>query len=277
MSSLNNILLALATLPEAVLGHGHVRDARVNGKVYPGYERWSKNQDLNNVVTWKFTTGDEGPVSISDINGPNIICHNGATNAKASIPVNAGDEIVLRRYNEIGGFEHPGPELHYLAPCGNAGCASVDKTTLKFYKIYEEGLVKGGMADAPDWNTQKWATTEAHKKVYPEDQGFIDEFTVRIPEDTPTGPYILRHELFGLHMADKGDAEFYPQCVNLEISGKEGGNVPKGVSATEFYQRNDPGIAIDIWKNLKSYQIPGPSVAASPSSKRHSRDVKPSH
>ncbi|KAI0007159.1 glycoside hydrolase [Xylariaceae sp. FL0662B] len=277
MPSLNTVLLALATVLAMVHGHGHVRDCRVHGKVYPGYERWSENQDLDKVVTWQFTTEDEGPVSISDINGPDIICHNGAKNARASIPVNAGDEIVLRRYNEIGGFEHPGPELHYLAPCGNAGCAKVDKTSLKFYKIYEKGLVKAGMADSPDWNTQKWATTEAHKKVYPEDQGFIDEFTVRIPEDTPSGPFVLRHELFGLHMADKGNAEFYPQCVNLEISGKEGGQIPNGVPATEFYNSNDPGIAIDIWRDLKSYQIPGPPVATSSSSKRHPRNFKPNH
>ncbi|CAJ2510467.1 Uu.00g132760.m01.CDS01 [Anthostomella pinea] len=274
MPSFTRTLLALAISPIAVLGHGHVRDVIVNGVTYPGYERY-ENQDLSKVVGWPFTTEDEGPVPVSSLNDPDIICHQGATNAKASVPLNAGDEITIRRFNEIGGFEHPGPELHYLAPCGDEGCDKVDKTKLEFFKFYELGLVKAGEADDPEWDTQRWATTEVHKHVYAEGDGFIDTFNVTIPKNIKPGPYVLRHELFGLHMADQGKAEFYPQCINLVINGS-GTESPKGTPATEFYKNSDPGIDIDIWLNLKSYEIPGPALwtpqANGMQSKRHARN-----
>ncbi|KAI0841337.1 lytic polysaccharide monooxygenase [Hypoxylon sp. FL0890] len=259
MLSFNTVLLPLAVLATSVLGHGHVRRVVVDGITYQGFERWS-NQDQSQVVTWHFTTEDEGPVPASSINGPDIICHQGATNAQGSIPVSAGSQLQVVRFNTIGGFQHPGPEMHYLAPCGDAGCANVDKNNLRFFKFYEKGLVQGGMADSPDWNTQKWATTEVHKHVQEEGDGYIDTFTVNIPQNIKPGPYILRHEILGLHMADIGQAEFYPQCINLEISGS-GDQQPKGVPATEMYQSNDPGIALDIYVDLESYKIPGPAVS----------------
>lgn len=210
MPSFNTTLLALAASLSLVYGHGHVRRVIADGVTYPGFERW-ENQDQSKVVTWHFTTEDEGPVPISSINSPDIICHNGATNAQASVPVTAGSQIQVVRFNTIGGFEHPGPQIDYLAPCGDTGCANVDKNNLKFFKIFEKGLVKGGMADSPTWNTQKWATTEVHKNVQSEGEGFIDTFTITIPQNVKPGPYVLRHEIFGLHRAHLGDAEFYPQ------------------------------------------------------------------
>ncbi|OTA95309.1 glycoside hydrolase family 61 protein [Hypoxylon sp. CO27-5] len=258
MVSFNAVLLALAFQTELARGHGHVRRVVVDGVTYPGFERWS-NQDQSQVVTWHFTTEDEGPVPVSSINDPDIICHEGATNAHGSIPVSAGSQLQVVRYNTIGGFEHPGPEMHYLAPCGDTGCANVDKNSLRFFKIYERGLVKGGMADSPEWNTQKWATTEVHKHVQAEGDGYIDTFTVNIPQDIKPGPYILRHEILGLHRAHLGEAEFYPQCINLEISGS-GNQQPDGVPATEMYHSNDPGIALDIFVDLESYKVPGPAV-----------------
>ncbi|KAI0161905.1 lytic polysaccharide monooxygenase [Hypoxylon sp. FL1284] len=270
MPSFNAALLALAASATVVLGHGHVRRVVVDGVTYPGFERWA-TQDQSDVVSWHFTTEDEGPVPISDINGPDIICHQGATNAAGSVSVAAGSQLKIVRFNTIGGFEHPGPEMHYLASCGDAGCAKVDKNDLKFFKIYEKGLIKGGMADDPDWNTQKWATTEVHKHVQSEGDGFIDTFTVNIPKDIKPGEYILRHELLGLHRAHLGDAEFYPQCINLKVSGS-GSQLPEGEPATELYHSSDPGIDLDIWVDLESYKIPGPAVS-SLSSKRDVRNI----
>ncbi|KAI2464990.1 lytic polysaccharide monooxygenase [Annulohypoxylon bovei var. microspora] len=279
MPAFCTILLALAAAGE-VLGHGHVRRVIVNGVTYPGFERWS-DQDQSQVVSWHFTTEDEGPVPVSNVNGPDIICHEGATNAQGSIPVTAGSQLQVVRFNTIGGFEHPGPEMHYLASCGDAGCDKVDKNNLRFFKIYEKGLIQGGMADSPDWNTQKWATTNVHKNVQSEGEGFIDTFTVNIPEGIKSGSYILRHEIIGLHKAHEGLAEFYPQCINLQISGS-GSQQPEGVPATEMYNSNNPGVAIDIWRDLESYQVPGPALSSIASKrglkagtlKRHPRNLK---
>ena len=52
--------------------------------------------------------------------------------------------------------------------------------------------------------------------------------------------------------------------------------MPEGKPATELYSANDPGIDIDIWVDLQSYQIPGPAVAKSKKSKSsaHPRDFR---
>ncbi|OTB00530.1 glycoside hydrolase family 61 protein [Hypoxylon sp. CI-4A] len=259
MSPPRTLLLAVAALTASVLGHGHVRRVLVNGVEYPGFERY-KLGDQSNAVTWYFTTEDEGPVPMSAINGPDIVCHLGATNAQSAVPVAAGGRLEIVRFNTRGGFQHPGPEMHYLAPCGDAGCANVDKNNLRFFKIYERGLVQGGMADSPDWVTQRWATTEIHKNVRTEGEGFVDAYTVNIPANIRPGGYVLRHELLGLHMAHEGITEFYPQCINIEVSGS-GTQLPDGVRAAEMYHSGDPGVAVDIWVNLQSYQIPGPALS----------------
>ncbi|KAI1444186.1 lytic polysaccharide monooxygenase [Annulohypoxylon stygium] len=282
MRSFSTVFLALAAAGE-VFGHGHVRRVVANGVTYKGYERWS-NEDQSKVVSWHFTTEDEGPVPVSSINSPDIICHEGATNAGASVPVAAGSQLQIVRFNTIGGFEHPGPEMHYLAPCGDAGCEKVDKNSLRFFKFYQKGLVQPGMADSPTWNTQKWATTEVHKHRQQEGDGWIDTYTVTIPQNVKPGAYILRHEVLGLHKAQDGQPEFYPQCINLKITGS-GTQQPSGVPATQMYKSSDPGVAINIWVDLKSYQIPGPPVSSifskrgleDTTSKRHPRNLRPYH
>ncbi|KAI5862028.1 lytic polysaccharide monooxygenase [Durotheca rogersii] len=270
-------LLSLAALATTVLGHGHVRRIVANGVTYPGYERWS-NADQSNTVSWQFSTEDEGPISVASLNSPDIICSQNAVNAPASIPIAAGSQLQVVRFNTIGGYEHPGPEIHYLASCGDAGCSQVDKHGLQFFKFYESGLVQGGVADSPQWNSQKWATTEVHKSVQPEGDGFVDTYTVTIPQNIRPGSYVLRHEVLGLHKAHEGQAEFYPQCINLEISGS-GNELPQGIPATELYHSSDPGVAINIWGDLQYYQIPGPAVAGFSAkrglgSKRHARDIQ---
>lgn len=210
MHSFSTAVLALAASATVVLGHGHIRRVVVAGQTYPGFERWA-NTDQSNDVTWSFTTDNEGPIEAANVNTADIICHQNAKNAPKSVPVAAGSSLQVVRFNTQGGFEHPGPEMHYLASCGDSGCANVEKTSLRFFKIYEKGLVKGGMADDPDWNMQKWATTEVHKNVQPEGEGFIDTYTVHIPADIKPGNYVLRHEVMGLHRAHLGEAEFYPQ------------------------------------------------------------------
>lgn len=55
--------------------------------------------------------------------------------------------------------------------------------------------------------------------------------------------------------------------------------MPEGKPATELYSANDPGIDIDIWVDLQSYQIPGPAVATSKNAKgtkssAHPRDFR---
>jgi hypothetical protein len=87
-------------------------------------------------------------------------------------------------------------------------------------------------------------------------------WTVRIPSNIMPGNYVLRHEILALHSAyNVGGAQFYPQCINLRITGS-GTSVPSGVPATQLYTANDPGVHYNIYNDETNptYQIPGPAL-----------------
>jgi cellulase len=242
------LALAGAALVNA---HGHVRSVTVKGtgKSYPGYDFWefpyASNQD--EIVGWHHTVEDQGPVdTTSGYNTPDIICHTGATNAQASVEVAAGDTLSLQWTEWPAG--HKGPILDYLAPCGEAGCEAVDKTSLEFFKIDQLGLEDNSMEQG------MWATDEFM------DAGSVWEVT--IPPSVKAGNYVLRHEVFALHRGHlTNGAESYPQCINLKITGS-GTATAQGVPANELYSTSDAGIAFDIYRMLDTYEIPGPQVAS---------------
>ncbi|CAG9940806.1 unnamed protein product [Clonostachys rosea f. rosea IK726] len=98
------------------------------------------------------------------------------------------------------------------------------------------------------------------------DLGFLFEnnlsTSVKIPSDIKPGNYVLRHEIIALHEGlEQGGAQFYPQCINLKISGG-GSKSPEGTVATELYQSNDPGVLYNIYNDEKhpTYTIPGPKL-----------------
>lgn len=88
-----------------------------------------------------------------------------------------------------------------------------------------------------------------------------NSWTVTIPSSLAAGSYVLRHEIIALHSADQANgAQNYPQCINLQISGK-GTAKPSGIKATKLYSPTGKGIKISIyWPVLTSYSIPGPAV-----------------
>ncbi|KLU85255.1 endoglucanase-4 [Magnaporthiopsis poae ATCC 64411] len=228
-------LLAALAGAASVAAHGHVRSWTVNGKTYPGFVPFNA---VPGTVGWSTTATDNGFVAPSAFNTRDIACHRGSANAKSSIQVKAGDTIVA----QWDQWAHPGPIIDYLAPCGSAGCDKVDVTTLKFFKIDEAGLENG-----------KWPTDKLMA------QG--NKWEITIPVSLAAGPYVLRHELFGLHSAGNPDgAQLYPQCANIEVTGS-GTESPEGVLATKLYSANDPGILFNMYNGAKSYIIPGPPLA----------------
>ncbi|KAJ5392040.1 hypothetical protein N7509_007530 [Penicillium cosmopolitanum] len=99
-------------------------------------------------------------------------------------------------------------------------CADVDKTTLEFFKIDAGGLISETAIPGT------WAS----------DKLIEDSFsrTMTIPSDIEAGNYVLRHEIIALHSAENTDgAQNYP---------------------------HDPGIFVDIWNTLSTYDIPGPTL-----------------
>jgi lytic cellulose monooxygenase (C1-hydroxylating) len=65
--------------------------------------------------------------------------------------------------------------------------------------------------------------------------------------------YLLRAEMIGLHEADVSyeknpirGAQFYPDCVQLEVTGDGTVELPKGVSFPGAYSYDDPGVVYDV-------------------------------
>jgi hypothetical protein len=125
-----------------------------------------------------------------------------------------------------------GPVLDYLANCGSAGCESVDKTTLEFFKLDEIGLLDGSTAPGT-WGSDQLIANN-------------NSWMVEIPPTIEPGFYVLRHEILALHeAADNDGAQAYPQCFNLEVTGG-GSDSPVGIPGISLYGATDPGVLINI-------------------------------
>ena len=79
---------------------------------------------------------------------------------------------------------------------------------------------------------------------------------VRVPEGLKAGRYLIRAEMIGLHEADVSfaqnafrGAQFYPDCVQIEVEGDGDVELPEGVSFPGAYSYDDPGVVhnVSIW------------------------------
>lgn len=230
----------------AVAAHGFVTDVVINGVEYAGY---NINTDpyispAPVVVGWKETATDLGFVGPESYATSDIICHKGSENAQGHAQVAAGDNVFIT-WNTWP-TSHKGPVLNYLAACSDAGCESVDKTSLEFFKIGEKGLI----GDATSSGTPGTFATD---ELLDNELGWM----VNIPASIAPGFYVLRHELIALHST--GAPQNYPQCINLEVTGS-GTDVPSGVLGTELYKSTDAGLAFNIYGTYSTYPIPGPTM-----------------
>lgn len=235
----------LASFAASVAAHGYVQGIVADGTYYQGYSPsfqyqsppptvigWSDPEDLSN--------GYIAPDAYAD---PDIICHLDATPGGTSAKVTAGGTVELQWTTWPD--SHHGPVLDYLAPVSGAW-ADIDKTTLKFFKISQGGLIDGSSSPGT------WATDNLISNN--------NTWSVTIPTGITPGKYVLRHEIIALHSAGQKDgAQNYPQCINLEITGS-GTDSPVGTLGTALYKEDDPGILINIYTSLSTYTIPGPTL-----------------
>ncbi|KAH8889609.1 hypothetical protein GQ53DRAFT_689359, partial [Thozetella sp. PMI_491] len=194
------------------------------------------------VIGWTANDPDNGFVAPAAFSGPDIICHNAAKPGGGHLTIKAGDSISLQ-WNTWPDSHH-GPVIDYLANC-NGACETVDKTTLKFFKIDAPAYISGA-------NPGFWAT----------DVLIQNNFTwmVQIPANIAPGNYVLRHEIIALHAAGSANgAQAYPQCLNLQITGS-GTYAPAGVAGTALYNPTDPGILFNLYTSPIAYTVPGPTL-----------------
>ncbi|KAL9056196.1 MAG: hypothetical protein Q9162_003075 [Coniocarpon cinnabarinum] len=201
-------------------------------------------------IGWHALDTDLGFVSPDAYATPDIICHKSATNANQNVQVAAGSVVTLdwRPFY----WPHIGTIITYLANCGG-DCSTVDKTTLKFFKVDAVGITSPG--SPPKWATDKFVA-----------QG--NRWTFTVPASIAPGNYVMRHEIIALHSAENANgAQNYPQCVNLQITGT-GTAKPAGVAGEALYKSTDPGILFNPYTQVNSYPIPGPALYTGGATKR---------
>ncbi|KEY71229.1 hypothetical protein S7711_02336 [Stachybotrys chartarum IBT 7711] len=259
---LNALFFTVVALATQAAAHGYIRTITVDGVPREGFSRWNMNP-APDAIGWSFTTPDEGPVL--DISHPDMVCRHDGEASPNSAPVAAGgrvdffwisDDLVRNPDGWAPG--HKGPIMTYIAPC-NGDCAAVDKTTLRWTKIAEAGIISGPA------NTQGyWATDDMRAN------GGINSAT--IPSSIAPGNYVIRNEIIALHRAHIDEPEFYMQCGNIQVTGTGTDDLSgSGVVATQLYSPADTQLfGFSVHDNRGTeWALPGPalyqpSVASAP-------------
>ncbi|KAF2473608.1 glycoside hydrolase [Lindgomyces ingoldianus] len=255
----SHIRTALAVLiwALAVQGHFMVTDVVSNQVNYVGYNLsdWSENYTpitpqwqphrpfpYQHQVIFPMDYTYTAAETATQTQNPDIICGVNSTNGKMYIPAQAGKPLTFR-WTQVG---HQGPVLTYLANCHGA-CTTVDKTTLRFFKIDHAGY--NPPTNKSYFDMESWGAGIVHQ--------WDDSWTTVIPEDIAPGNYVVRHEIIGLQ---NQTPQFYPSCINLRVVGR-GTAEPAGVLGTELYQSKDVMVISQLLKATPFvYDIPGPTI-----------------
>jgi len=213
-----------------VLGHGQVRSFITSTTTYPAADAYASSPDSSSPIRKLNTYGPAAPFT-----GADITCGPGGNQAAAVVaPVTAGSSVTF----DWGQWtsSHPGPVMTYIAACPN-GCANFKGDSGNVWvKIQQDAFVG---SRSPQWAEQilEKAGQSGHAK-----------WTVQIPSSIPNGEYILRHEILGLHVAYQlNGAQFYPNCVQIKVSGGGSTSLPSGVAFPGAYNPNDPGILLQLY------------------------------
>nr|AXF92943.1 polysaccharide monooxygenase [Humicola insolens] len=243
MAPKTSTFLASLTGAALVAAHGHVSHIIVNGVQYRNYDPTTDFYSGNppTVIGWSALNQDNGFIEPNNFGTPDIICHKSAKPGGGHVTVRAGDKISIVWTPEWP-ESHVGPVIDYLAAC-NGDCETVDKTSLRFFKIDGAGY---------DAAAGRWAADALRANG--------NSWLVQIPADLKAGNYVLRHEIIALHgAANPNGAQAYPQCINIRVTGG-GNNQPSGVPGTQLYKASDPGILFNPWVANPQYPVPGPAL-----------------
>lgn len=250
-------LLATLTGAALVAAHGHVSHIIVNGVYYENYDPTTHWYQPNppTVIGWKAAQQDNGFVEPNNFGTSDIICHKSGSPGGGHATVAAGDKISIV-WDPEWPESHIGPVIDYLAAC-NGDCETVDKASLRFFKIDGAGY---------DKTAGRWAADTLRANG--------NSWLVQIPADLKAGNYVLRHEIIALHGASSPNgAQAYPQCINLRVTGS-GTNAPSGVAGTSLYRASDAGILFNPYVASPNYPVPGPAlIAGAASSVAQSKSV----
>jgi hypothetical protein len=183
-------------------------------------------------------------------NNPALLCGPDAQVAPASAKVMPGDTLGFdwKSPNFDNWPHNTGPELTYLASCGDVTCDKFNAANAKWFKIAERSKKSNGQWFQADMMNGALATA-------------------KLPDNLAAGNYLIRHEIIALHLANAPQgAEFYPGCAQLIVGGTQTGR-PQGelVTFPGAYKDTDPGILGNFFGGGE-YKFPGPKIATLSSS-----------
>lgn len=241
-----SLIFAALEFVRHVAAHGSVLNLCKGGQCFGGIA-WA-HEDTSNAVGWV----TPAPFYNEFIDGPRygteeIICNTQTTPPPQSVQVAAGETLTA----QWSGWpdHHRGPVITYLADC-KGPCKDVNKNTLEFFKIAEDGMSQDIPSDQPI--TGHWATDDLRAKG--------DRWDIRIPSGIAAGNYVLRHEIIALQEVQNTGAQNYPRCFNVQITGG-GSDRPAGVLGTKLYSPSEPGFLANIFEPQPGgYKIPGPAL-----------------
>ncbi|KAL5601059.1 hypothetical protein BROUX41_005888 [Berkeleyomyces rouxiae] len=245
MPSFTSSVAAAALLSAAtVRAHGHVTDIIVDQAFYQGWDinkGMGYNDNYPDVVGWSNKAMDNGFVGKESFATPDIVCHLSANASTGYATVAAGSIVQLdwTAWPE----SHKGPVIDYMAPCPDAGCGTVDKTSLEWFKISQVGLIDNSM------NSGYWGSDLMIKNN--------NSWQVQIPSSIAPGLYVLRNEIIAMHST--GSPQNYPQCVTIKVTGT-GTDKPSGTVGEKLYTDSDPIWDFSLYTSATAYDVPGPAL-----------------
>ncbi|PIA15975.1 hypothetical protein COEREDRAFT_43850 [Coemansia reversa NRRL 1564] len=196
---------------------------------------------------------------IKDLKSTDLRCRTKdiSTTSIKKCPVTAGETLSVEWHHiensvsvDVMSPSHVGPCIIYMAPLESNGEGDV------WFKIFEEGY---------DKSSKKWCTN----KVI-DNNGRLE---IPIPSNILSGDYLVRTELLALHQAkSEGGAQFYPNCVVINVENGKNVSLPKRYAIPGIYDPKDPGILYDRSSDPTMYVIPGPAIDSD--DKAHNTDAE---
>lgn len=188
---------------------------------------------------------------VKDVTSSDLVCNvNGATAAPSFVSAAAGDDVTFEWYHDnraddIIASSHKGPVITWIAEYfEDAGASAI------WTKIAEAGY---------DSASSTWAVDDLISS------GGMANFT--IPSNLKAGKYMLRQEIIALHEADtcyatagSRGAQFYPSCVQFEITGDGSATPDEAFDFNSNYSCDLPGVLFNLYGTFDSYTIPGPEA-----------------
>ncbi|KAF8210910.1 glycosyl hydrolase family 61-domain-containing protein, partial [Mycena galopus ATCC 62051] len=243
------------SLVASAVAHGYISRVVIANTTYYGPAPSEGNPPNATGIVRQLNTTD--PITNLDATkSPYLACGWDALPADHAGSAAPGDKVQLYWNTKSDRWPHQvGPLMTYMASCGNRNFSDVTNTSeLLFFKIAEAGLIENRTVDDSegDWYQNFIALG------YPTN--------VTIPFGLEAGNYLLRTEIISLQRVTSGgigDAEFYPSCSQLIVTG-DGTSVPSDSELLEFpgaYNATDPGLTVNPYDMTGPYTFPGGPIA----------------